>query len=283
MVTNPHHVPTRFKKRARLWYRWGTLLSDEERRLLRIHSGTTILSILGAGMATDSAHDTITFRELKALERIVAGEKPSHVLRSLEFGRWICEHPTQFIEENPALRERLAAIREKTLVKIELKAEQVLEELIASYAGLLAQEQRLLEMLGHDYSDLYSEDTGKLKSPPEWPEIWRTKLISEFEERLEHGRPANADGKAWEPVATITKVKRERTLDIEKALMQCQKEKREVLGEIGRHIDVKAFPVAGEKLADAVGDLAGSIDRAISEGRQRAAQRNRLTENNEPD
>ena len=50
--------------------------------------------------------------------------------------------------------------------------------------------------------------------------------------------------------------------------MQCQKEKRETLAEIGRHIDVKAFPVP-----DKGGDLHLHLHAEITSKLQGALQR----------
>lgn len=204
-------------------------------------------------------------------------------LRKAGFGDSVCYNPSRVVTpELKAYAEHLRARAiEATLQEAYLDASEVLRELIRQYAGLIAQEARLLALLGHDFAELYDE-AGAIKAPASWPEAWRKSLITEFEMRLEHGRPKDGDETAWSPVATITKVKRERPLDIERTLMACQREKRECLETIGKHVEVKAFPVPGDKLADAVGDLAGSIDRAIAEGRQRASQRNRLPINVTP-
>jgi uncharacterized protein (DUF2267 family) len=227
----------------------------------------------------------LTLREARYLELKIANPDmlDAHALREAGFITSVCNNPTRV--KTPEMAAYIESVRaqaiEATLQEAFFDAQEVLRELIRQLARLTSQAQRLHADLGHDLKDLYSE-TGVLRPVADWPEAFRTRLVVEMETREEFGRSQDGGDSSWDKTADIRKIKRESTIQIERTLLAVEKEIRECVSEIGRHVDVKAFPVPGDKLADAVGDLAGSIDRAISEGRQRAAQRNKLPINVTP-
>jgi phage terminase small subunit len=144
--------------------------------------------------------------------------------------------------------------------RLKIDADFVLSELIQQY-------WRLMGMLGHDIAEICNAD-GTMKPLQEWPEIWRTDLITGIDVEEMFGRSNdNTDlgHGGWDVTGTVKKIKRESKLAIEKQITQ-------VIGEIGRHTNVKAFPVPGETLGEGLTDYANAINAAIAEGRQRAAR-----------
>lgn len=138
--------------------------------------------------------------------------------------------------------------------------------------ALVAQLARLTGMLGHNLKEIYRED-GSLLSVHDWPAHWGERLITEIHSEEESVRSHDGEDKegkgGWDTGATIRKIKRESTLAIEKQIREC-------LESIGRHVNVKAWQNPMDKLGDGLTAVAESIDAAIAEGRQRAAQRNRV-------
>jgi len=103
----------------------------------------------------------------------------------------------------------------------------------------------------------------------QWPAIWRRMLsAADVKEIFEHSK--DGEGASWDKIGEVIKLKFVDPLKLMELLM--------------RHSKVDAMAATGsDKLVSAVGDLAGSIDRAIAEGRQRASQRNRIPVNVTPD
>ncbi len=195
--------------------------------------------------------DVITFREAHALDKIAGGMLPSEAFRQAGFGRFICEHPTAFIEANPGLKAELEKAREAAIFKIGFTAEHVLEELIRQYAGLIVQEARLEGMLGHDIGDLYS-DSGALLGVRDWPDVWRKQLVVEIQTKEEFGRSNDGeDGEkrgGWDKAADVKNLKRESTLAIERELRACKKQQVEVLELMMTHkaVDAKVQQKQGD-------------------------------------
>lgn len=206
------------------------------------------------------------------------------------FDPWTAGHADRVIP--PELREYLEDLRQRavaaSLAAGFIDATEVLNELIRSLARFTQQAERLHGMLGHDIAELYSE-TGALRAVADWPEHWRRQLVVEVEsreesERSHDGATKDKDG-GWDKVGELKKVKRESTLGIERELRNTEKEIRETLEAIGRHVQVKAWQNPMDKLGDGLQAVAGAIDAAIAEGRQRAASRNKaiLPSNAGPD
>ncbi len=146
-------------------------------------------------------------------------------------------------------------------VRVGFTADSVLIELVE-------QLQRLLAMLDVDTADILLPG-GAVKPVSEWPEIWRKAMlegfdIEELSVRSQDGETKDKQG-GWDQVGTVKKIKFAGRLKIEREI-------RETLAEIGRHVNVKAFPVPGDKLADAVGDLASVIEGKLNRARAIAAQ-----------
>lgn len=141
--------------------------------------------------------------------------------------------------KRPRVRAMVNAEIEARKLRLTIEADFVLAELLRQYA-------RLSSMLGHDMSLLYS-DTGAIKPISDWPAVFRERLITEIHsqdtfERSTDGEQAE-ERQSWDKSGTVTKVKRESTLAIEKEI-------RATLQMIGQHINVKAFPVAESKGGD---------------------------------
>lgn len=166
--------------------------------------------------------------------------------------------------KRPAVKEAIGREMESRCVRLNIQADFVLSELMRQYV-------RLTGMLGHDMAMLYDVN-GVLMPIIDWPEVWRTRLVSEIttKELFAYSKDGQqtGDSKAWDKIGEIKTIKRETTIAIEREI-------RATLQMIGQHVNVKAFPVPGEKLGEAIGQLADSINSAIAAGRQRAAQRNR--------
>ena len=117
-----------------------------------------------------------------------------------------------------------------------------------------------------DIADLYDGD-GKLLPVTKWPEEFQRGLVEGIEQEdlyeRSHDGEHGENRAGWDKSGTVTKIK---LASRKKLLLQA-------LELAGRHTGVGAFPVAGERLGQGMSDLAGAIDQAISEGRQRAARR----------
>lgn len=163
--------------------------------------------------------------------------------------------------QRPNVKKIIAAEMEARCVRVRVDSDLVLRELVSQWA-------RLRSMLDRDIAEIY-DDRGNLRPVSEWPRGWRTRLISEIttqqlSERSHDGETRDREG-GWDQVGQVTKIKRTDALAIERELRAC-------LGEIGRHTDVSAFPVPGAKLGEGMEALAATIDKALSDGRRRAAR-----------
>lgn len=223
----------------------------------------------------------LTLRESRYIQAKIADPFISDraALTWAGFGPWICAHaPSVVTPEMRALvdKYRMAAVT-ASLQQGVCDAKEVLFELMRQLARLMCALDELREQVGQDLADLYDEETGLLAPIHAWPEVWRRHLAVEVETR--EGARRSDDGvqagesKAWDKDGEIKKVKRESPLAIRAEIRQTEREIRECLKTIGNHVQVKAFPVPGDKLADSVDGLVESINRAISAGRQRAAAR----------
>lgn len=121
--------------------------------------------------------------------------------------------------------------------------------------AMVAQLSRLTSMLGHNVKEIYRED-GSLLPVHEWPAHWGERLITEIhsEDTYDYSKDGVQAGesKTWDKSGTVTKIKRESTLAIEKQIREC-------LAEIGRHVNVKAWVNPNDKLADGLSDIAKAI------------------------
>lgn len=150
--------------------------------------------------------------------------------------------------KRPGVQRYLIEESEARKVRLKIDADFVLSELMRQYV-------RLTGMLGHDMASLYSS-SGALLPLADWPEVWRTRLVTEvtaeeLSERSHDNATENKQG-GWDRVGTVTKIKRETTLAIEKEIRAC-------LAEIGRHVNVKAFPVPGDRIGEGLSDVAAAI------------------------
>ncbi len=225
--------------------------------------------------------DLITFREAHALDKIAGGMLPSEAFRQAGFGRFICEHPTAFIEANPGLKAELEKARESAIFKIGFTAEHVLEELIRQYAGLIVQEARLEGMLGHDIGDLYDEN-GTLKAVGNWPDVWRKQLVIDMEsyqesERSHDGETVDKPG-GWDVTGVTKKIKRESTLAIERELRACKKQQVEVLELMMQHkaVDAKVQQKAGDTNIVVITAAQQRVSR-LERARQRLTEAKNIT------
>jgi len=142
----------------------------------------------------------------------------------------------------PEIRAQVEKLREKAVAAaLEegfLDAKEVLAELIRQLARLTSQAQRLHADLGHDIGDLYRLN-GQMYPIEMWPEAWRRRLVVEMETlernvRSHDGQTAEKSG-GWDVVGEVRKFKRESTLQIERTLLQVEKEIRDTLELISRH------------------------------------------------
>jgi len=187
-----------------------------------------------------------------------------------------CNPRNVFTDELEAF---VAQMRSKAIAELTAEgvvdAKMVLRGLVEQLARLMADLYEVQNMLGHDIGELYRMN-GVLYPIEFWPDHWRRGLVTEIEsEQLSRRSHDGVEGEkrgGWDVVGTAVKLKRESVLEIRKEKRALEKEIREQLKTIGQHIDVKAFPVAGEKLADAVGDLAQAINAKLQGALRRESQ-----------
>lgn len=225
-------------------------------------------------MSTDPQYDPsadlpspqFRFEDLKPydqqfLEQLLIHGHPSKaalaVGRRSNYGAWV-------LDNRPDVRAVWDQMRLDRSRKLGITADMVLQ-------GLWEQFQRLTAMLDMDIADLYLQD-GSMKPVLDWPENWRMGAVEgiETKELFAYSKDGAQAGesKAWDKIGEVNKIKRASRLGIEREIREC-------LGMIGRHVNVKAFPDNTGKLADSLDNLASVIDQGISEGRKRAAERNR--------
>lgn len=145
-------------------------------------------------------------------------------------------------------------------------------ELVTEYSNAKLVDARKLhirwsEAFDADIADIIEpdSDTSRMRLKPihQWPIIWR-RMLSAIDVKELFEPSSDGKDKAWDKIGELVKMK----------FMDQLK-----LGElIGNLKTVDAFTHPMDKLGEGLSDLAGSIDRAIAEGRQRASQRNRVIE-----
>jgi hypothetical protein len=143
-----------------------------------------------------------------------------------------------------AVQRCIAELMDQRRIRLEIDADFVLAELVRQYL-------RLKGLLGHDLSEV-TDAEGKIMSIQAWPEVWRRSLVTEYVSaafQRSHDGEQKENSPSWDTIGQKVKVKRERVLEIEREI-------RATLKLIGEHMKVKAFPVPGEKMADALQDLA---------------------------
>ena len=159
----------------------------------------------------------------------------------------------------PAVQREIQLAVESRRLRVQCDADLVLSDLMRQLA-------RLTAMLGQDIAELYTE-AGNVKQIQEWPDVWRRRLVTQIEsqdtfERSHDGTVADEAGrKSWDKSGTVTKIKRESTLAIEREI-------RETLKTIGQHTQVNAFPRPNVTLethvhlhAEIVAKLQGALQR----------------------
>lgn len=202
--------------------------------------------------AADLPDPQFRFEDLKPydqqfLEQLLIHGHPSKaslaVGRKSNYGKWV-------LETRPEVAAVWDQMRLDRSRKLGITAEDVL--------------RALWSMATADKSDILNDD-GTVRPISEWPETFRQGAglvagfdVEETSERSHDGETVDKSG-GWDKKGKITKVRFVDPLKLVELL--------------GRHVNVKAFPDSAGKLADAIGDLAGSIDSAIAEGRQRVARR----------
>lgn len=216
-----------------------------------------------------------TFREARAIRALlVNGLSPRAALLAQGFSVWHAEHPESILsaEQLEKVEKVRALAVESALHEGFLDAKEQLAELIRQLARLMNQSDRLHAMLGHDIADLYSEG-GALKAVSEWPEVWRTQLVTEIESKevFEYSTDGQTAGesKTWDKAGELKKLKRESALSIEKQITQVERQISECLEAIAQH-----------KIVDAKAAQKGSLDLNITvsvdeQRRMLAAQKRR--------
>lgn len=210
-----------------------------------------------------------TFDKLKPYDQIFVQQMLIHGIPSKaslaagmhrHYGAWILKARP----EVAAVYEQMKLDRSR---RVNVTADMVL-------TGLYDQLGRLMTMLDCSIADILWPD-GSVKPISEWPEIWQTRMIEGFEvaelsQRSHDGQTEGKDG-GWDEAGVVKKIKRTSQIEVEKQIRECWK-------LIGAHVNVKAFPVPGEKLGEGVQNLADAINAGIAAGRQRAAKRNAIGE-----
>lgn len=160
--------------------------------------------------------------------------------------------------KRPSVRRIIAEEQEARRIRLKIDPDFVLSALCRQLA-------RLYAMQGQDIAELYTQD-GKLKPIREWPAIFRRGLVAEIhtEETFEYSKDGVQAGesKTWDQSGQVTKIKRADALAIEKQITT-------TLAEIGRHVNVKAFPVP----VSAGGDLHLHLHQEVTAKLQEALQR----------
>lgn len=199
----------------------------------------------------------LTYRESRVAISIVDGSPECEALKLAGFGPFYQRHPNAF----PAMtriREEVARLQDSlSTATLEYGLIDALE--IHEY---------LTDALRARISDIRRDD-GSYLPTSEWPDIWQRMYeagdveIEELSERSNDGATKGKRG-GWDGIGTVTKVK-------------IKFASRAKLLELAmKHRGVNAMVNPNDKLGEGLSDLAGSIDRAIAEGRQRASQRNRV-------
>lgn len=136
--------------------------------------------------------------------------------------------------------------RVQAIIQAEMQARRVRLQIDADFvlSELMRQLARLTAMLGQDIGELYAE-SGAIKPLAEWPALWRQRLVTEIhsQDLYEYSSDGVQAGesKTWDKSGTITKIKRESTLAIEREI-------RATLRQIGEHVDVKAYQAPGTQV-----------------------------------
>jgi len=155
---------------------------------------------------------------------------------------------------NVIVAAAIKSAQQASLQRTETVADEILNDLNA------LRKCSLVDILADDFT---------LKPPSEWGDTWLRLKIAGIE--VEQKMVRSTDGvqagasRGWD--ASDTRVIKIKFVDPIKSIQL-----------LGTHVGVRAFVNPFDKLGDGLSDLAGSIDRAIAEGRQRAAQRNRRIE-----
>lgn len=161
------------------------------------------------------------------LEQLLIHGHPSKaalaVGRRSNYGKWVLETRLDV----RAVWDQMRLDRSR---KLGITADMVLQ-------GLWEQFQRLTSMLEMDIAELYTAD-GAMRPVTDWPERWRMGMIEgiETKELFAYSKDGTQDGesKAWDKIGEVHKIKRAGSLAIEKEIREC-------LALIGKHVNVQAF------------------------------------------
>ncbi len=136
------------------------------------------------------------------------------------------DHTANALMKHYGVRREIIRLKRDQLFRVNVTADQVLQ-------GLWSQYQRLLAMLAADWADLYDED-GSFLPVTEWPELWRTAMLSGIEVEKMFERSKVGGQSSWDEAGTVTKIKRESRIAIEKQIT-------DTLAQIGKHTSVDAW------------------------------------------
>lgn len=193
--------------------------------------------------------DRLRYRKSLVIRAMVQGATFHDALKAGGWGDWAARNPGAWLRDHPDVAEKLDKINAEIIAEAQVEALDVL-------VALVQQAQRLEAMLGysHRWTEIYDAN-GSMKPVNEWPE-WASHMVSEIEtkELFAYSKDGSVEGSssAWDKIGEAKKIKREETLKIEKEL-------RETWKEIGRHTQVKAFPVPGDKIGEGLSDIANAI------------------------
>lgn len=198
----------------------------------------------------------MTLREAKVVGHIVSGKDMGLSLRLAGFPTSVSLVPGRFITDE---------------MKAEIERQQALLVKTALDKGLINAEELheyLTDAIRANMADIRSDD-GSFKPLSEWPVIWQ-QMAEAGDVEIEYASERSHDGETrdqaggWDITGKILKVKYRfpRKAEFVKLAMQ--------------HKAINALVNPNDKLGEGLSDLAGSIDRAIAEGRERAAKRNRV-------
>lgn len=231
-------------------------------------------------MSTDPQYDpsselpdaTFRFEDLQPydqqfLEQLLIHGHPSKaslaVGRKSGYGKWV-------LETRPDVRAVWDQMRLDRTRRTLVTADMVL-------TGLWEQFQRLTAMLELDIAELYDEHGGMLPVK-QWPEHWRMGMIEgiETKELFDYSKDGTQAGesKTWDKVGEVNKIKRTSQLGIEREI-------RDTLVAIGRHVNVNAFPLPQAGSTFNVMVVTAEKARAVAGAKKRLAAIPDTTEESE--
>lgn len=127
------------------------------------------------------------------------------------------------------VREEIARLKAKRSTRLDIQADDVLEVIWG----------QLQELAGADLAELYDEEQ-RLRPVDQWPKAFRNGLVTSIKTRDIFGRSRDGEvkdeegRKSWDKAGVITEVKLANVKELLTKFIELA----------GRHVNVKAFPVA---------------------------------------